>query len=117
MSWWRRWFGLHPVEMLVHFTVGGFLIGAAASVAGNMADAVGLLVSAGVLAAYGWRRHRAIAALPPVESISGEVRLAELEAHGDEIHDLRGRMAELEERLDFAERLLSRQAESHQLEP
>lgn len=114
MNWWKRWFGLHPVEMLVHFSIGGFLIAAVGTASRN--DTAALLATAAVLAAYAWRRHRAVTALPPAGSVSGEVRAAELEAQAEELHDLRGRVAELEERLDFAERLLARQGELPRLE-
>lgn len=110
MNRWRRWFGLHPVEMLIHFAVGGLLIVAVGDAAKH--DVFPLLTSAGVLGAYAWRRQRAVAALPPVTSNSGEVRAAELEAQADEIHDLHMRLAELEERVDFAERLLAKQADT-----
>jgi hypothetical protein len=78
-------------------------------------DVFPLFTAAAMLAAYAWRRHRAIAALPPAGGNSGEVRLAELDAQAEELHDLRGRVAELEERLDFAERLLAKQADPSQL--
>lgn len=114
MNWWRRWFGLHPVDMVVHFAVGGFLIGVMANLPEPQADPLALLMAAGVLAAYAWRRQRAVATLPVAGVNSGEVRLADLDAQAEEIHDLRGRMAELEERLDFAERLLAKQADAPQ---
>ena len=112
MNWWRRWFGLDPVDFVVHFGIGGFLIGMAAEMSKD--DVFSLFTAAAMLAAYAWRRHRAVAALPAVGSTSGEVRVAELEAQAEEIHDLRARMAELEERVDFAERLLAKQADSPQ---
>lgn len=108
MNWWRRWFGLDPVDLVVHFAIGGFLIGVVANVREPEADILSLLMAAGVLVVYAWRRRRALGALGPMGLISGEVRIAELDAQAEEIHDLRVRMAELEERQDFSERLLAR---------
>jgi hypothetical protein len=113
MNWWKRTFGLHPVDMAFHFLIGGFLVGALGEASKN--DSIILLGIAGMFAAYAWRRQRAIAALPAAGMISGEVRLDELQAQGDELHDLRGRVLELEERVDFAERMLARQVEMEKL--
>jgi len=113
MDWWKRTFGLHPVDMAFHFLIGGFLVGALGEASGN--DSIILLGIAGMLGAYVWRRQRAIAELPAAGMTSGEVRLDEFHAQAEELHDLRGRMIELEERVDFAERLLARQAEMDKL--
>lgn len=113
MNWWRRTFGLHPLDMVVHFVIGGFLVGALGEASRN--DSIIMLGIAGIFAAYAWRRNRAIAALPAAGMTSGEVRLDEFHAQAEELHELRGRMIELEERVDFAERLLARQAEMEKL--
>jgi hypothetical protein len=47
--------------------------------------------------------------------IRGGTRPAEDSAHVAEVEDLRGRLAEVEERLDFAERLLAQTREADQL--
>ena len=47
--------------------------------------------------------------------IRGNARTAEDPAHVAEVEDLRGRLAEVEERLDFAERLLAQAREADQL--
>jgi F0F1-type ATP synthase membrane subunit b/b' len=47
--------------------------------------------------------------------IRGATRTAEDPAHVAEVEDLRGRLAEVEERLDFAERLLAQAREADQL--
>lgn len=113
MEWWKRAFGLHPVDMVVHFMAGGFLAAALGDASRN--DAVISLTIAAMFGLYAWRRHRAIAALPAAGMTSGEVRLDEFHAQAEELHELRGRMIELEERVDFAERLLARQAEMEKL--
>jgi len=115
MDWWKRTFGLHPVDFIIHFVAGGFLVGALADVAHN--DSIAMLTTAVLLGSYAWRRQRAIAMLPAGGGMtSGEVRFAELEAQGEELHEVRTRMAELEERLDFAERLLAQQRDPAQIE-
>lgn len=47
--------------------------------------------------------------------IRGGARTAENAAHVAEMDDVRGRLAEVEERLDFAERLLAQAREADQL--
>ena len=47
--------------------------------------------------------------------IRGVSRTAEDTAHAAELDEVRGRLAEVEERLDFAERLLARAREADQL--
>lgn len=114
MEWWRRTFGLDPIDFILHFLVGGLVVGGLADASRN--DTVGLIGTAALFALYAWRRQRAIRALPAGAGYSsGEVRLAELDAQAEELHELRTRFAELEERLDFTERLLARQAEPSQL--
>jgi hypothetical protein len=113
MNWWKRTFGLHPVDIIVHFVAGSFLVAAFGEASNN--DAIIALGIAGMFAAYAWRRQRAIAALPAVGMTSGEERLDEFHAQAEELHDLRGRVMELEERVDFAERLLARQSELEKL--
>ena len=47
--------------------------------------------------------------------LGGEARAIEFEAQAEELHDLRGRLAELEERVDFAERMLAQSRERESL--
>jgi hypothetical protein len=80
--------------------------------AGNRDDVVIPLTLAAGTVLFEWRRRRALAAQPPVGLTTGEVqeeRLDEMEAHLAELDLLHTRVAELEERLDFSERLLARQ--------
>lgn len=113
MDWWRRTFGLHPVDLIIHFVAGGFIVAALGDASKN--DAVAMVATAGLFALYAWRRQRALARLPAVGMTSGEVRMAELETQAEELHELRTRMAELEERLDFTERMLAQVREPEQL--
>lgn len=71
------------------------------------------LVSLLILA---WRRRRGLATMPPEST--GELdaaRVYELEARLAELEVLQERFLELEERVDFAERLLARGAEAQKL--
>jgi hypothetical protein len=113
MAWWRRTFGLHPIDVIAHFVVGGFLLGALDE--WQHTDAITLVGVAAMFGLFAWRRHRALAALPPEGMTSGEVKLAELDAQAEELHEMRTRVAELEERVDFAERMLAKQREPEQL--
>jgi hypothetical protein len=71
-------------------------------------------VMAGVsLAILGFRRHRALQRAGTAGVTSGEmaaVRLEDIEQRLAELESTQARMAELEERLDFAERMLAREA-------
>lgn len=65
---------------------------------------------------FGVRRHFGLKHLPP--ATSGEIaeeRMAELEARVGEMDLLHDRVHELEERLDFAERLLAQVREPERL--
>lgn len=114
-EWWKRAFGLDPVDFILHFLIGGLVVGGLADASQN--DVVGMVGSAALFAVYAWRRQRALAALPAggMGYSSGEVKLAELDAQAEELHELRGRLAELEERLDFTERMLAKSREPEQL--
>ena len=113
MNGWKRVFGLDPVDMVIHLMVASFLVAALGEATRN--DTVALLTAAAGLLAYAWRRQRALGTMAATGLTSGEVKLAELDAQAEELHELRGRMAELEERLDFTERLLAQQREPEQL--
>lgn len=66
---------------------------------------------------FEWRRRRALARGPVEGLTTGEVhleRMEELEQRVAEVEILHARVAELEERLDFSERLLVQQTEQRQ---
>src|SRR5258705_10222703 len=98
MTWWRRTFGLHPIDAIAHFVIGGFLLGALDE--WQHTDAITLLGVAAMFGLFVWRRQLALAKLP-AGMTSGEVKLAELDAQAEELPDLRTRVGELGERLDF----------------
>lgn len=109
----KRALGLDWFDLLVHVGITGMLMIVVASAShdpdidGAMAAVVAC--SLGLLA---WRRSRALKRQPALTT--GEVqadRLAQLEDRLAELEQTQSRVIELEERLDFAERLLVRQRE------
>jgi hypothetical protein len=74
-------------------------------------DVVIPLVFAGSAVLFEWRRRKALREQGPVGLTSGEVaahRLADVEDRMAELDLLQARIMELEERVDFSERLLAR---------
>ena len=112
-TWWKQQFGLSPVELVLYFVTGGFAVAALGNASAN--DSIALLGMAVMVGGYAWLRQRALARHPATGMTSGEVRLAELETQAEELHELRTRVAELEERLDFTERMLAQQRDPAQI--
>lgn len=109
----KRTIGLDWFDLLVHVGITGMvmiIVGTAAHGPGDggaIAAVVG--ISLGVLA---WRRSRALRHRQP--ETPGEVqaeRIAVMEDRVAELEQLQVQVMELEERLDFTERLLVRQRE------
>lgn len=115
----KKYVGLDVLDLAIHFGVSVAVTVVLASMAGpgtgeEAAVAVGFGLSLVVLA---WRRNRALAAAR-TEWSTGEVqaeRIAELEHRVAELELGQGRILELEERLDFTERLLTRQRDADRL--
>ncbi len=79
--------------------------------AGSADDVVVPLTLAGSAVLFEWRRRKALREQGPVGLTSGEAaahRLADVEDRVAEIDTLHARIMELEERVDFSERLLAR---------
>ncbi len=117
MSWIRRAFGLDGIDLAIHagVTVAAVAVGAQFFSHGA-AWALIAAVGGASLVALGVRRHFALRALPPASS--GEFtaeRLAEVEARLEALEGEGRRLYELEERLDFAERLLAQAREPERL--
>lgn len=112
----KRYVGLDFIDLLIHAGVTGavmVLLGSLAVPTEEAGVAIGFGLS---MVALAWRRARALREAPA--SVSGEVpaeRVMILEERVAELEAQQGRMLELEERLDFAERLLSRQREQPRL--
>ena len=110
MSRIERAFGIDGLDLAIHVgvTVCLMVLGYQATTNGNgptMVAALSLLVL-GIRRKLGVRRAQT--------AILGEAeaeRLAELEGRLAEVEQMHGRLVELEERLDFAERLLAQSRE------
>lgn len=117
MSWARRIFGLDGVDLLIHFGVTFAILLVGSSIWQGPENEIMLATVSGLsLVALGIRRKLALRHAPPLSS--GEYtseRIAELEARMMELEQAQGRILELEERLDFAERLLARPRETERL--
>ena len=115
-SFFRRTVGLDFVDLAIHAGVTFFLM-VLAEEASDVNNGVGVaLVGAVSFVVLGVRRHLALQKMPlqsPAEL--SEARMAELEARLSEAGDLEFRVQELEERLDFAERLLAQHREPERL--
>lgn len=112
----RSTFGIDGFDLTIHLLVTFFAIMVLGPVMElNPGIALGAvpMVSLLVLA---WRRRQGLAALGPEATDEVEAaRVYELEARVAELEALQERFLELEERVDFAERLLARDAEAQKL--
>ena len=116
MSRIKRIFGLDGVDLMIHFGVTFFLMILAESATQNEAGIA--FVGAASLVLLGVRRQIALKRMPA--ETTGEValeRLADMELRLGDVEVLNIRVQELEERLDFTERLLAQaRAEPARLE-
>lgn len=105
--------GLDWFDLVVHFGITMMLMIVAGSAAtGGHQEVPISLVVAGSLGLLAWRRQRAIRR--GIVVASGEYqseRVAELEHRVAQLEAEQGRVLELEERIDFAERLLTQYRE------
>jgi hypothetical protein len=111
----KRAIGLDWFDLVIQVGITGMIMIIADSASQGQSEgaiAAVVAVSLGILA---WRRSRA---LKRMGSETGEVqldRLQELDSRVTELEIQQGRMLELEERLDFAERLLAQQRDPSRL--
>jgi hypothetical protein len=117
VSWIRRTVGLDGVDLLIHAGVTFSIMAIGSSLWSHEDAEIMLATVSGVsFVVLGIRRHLALRKLPP--DTTGELaaeRIAELEARVVELEQTEVRMMELEERLDFAERLLAQAREPERL--
>jgi hypothetical protein len=112
----KKYVGLDLLDVLIHVgvTIAGAVLLASMAVPDEEA---GVAIAFGAsLVALAWRRKRALAAAP--EFSTGEVqaeRILDLEARVADLEQVQARVLELEERLDFTERLLTRQRDAGRL--
>ena len=111
---WRRIFGVDLVEMTI-WAAASFLT--TLMVVEYYHDRMpGFAAALLLLLAFGARRHAALKTLPPDGETSGSWRMADVDSRLAELEAMQTRVAELEERVDFAERLLARQVEAPKVE-
>jgi hypothetical protein len=110
VSGFRKLMGIDGIDFLIHV----FVTICLAVVADSAAEPHSDVLVAGTLAlsalALAVRRQRGLRRLAAEDYSSGEaaaIRAAQLEHRVLELESVQARMAELEERLDFAERLLT----------
>ena len=109
----RTWFGIDRFEVVIQALV-TFAVGALAGNApGRTADYAVSAVIVSSLLFLAWRRRKALSAEPEIEGSSE--RMEDLEYRVADLEQAQQRVLELEERLDFAERLLARQRSAEQL--
>lgn len=107
----KRYVGLDLLDLVIH---AGVTIGLAAALAeASRPDpevAVGFVVAAS-FTVLAWRRARALKMAAPTDDLALAERVSELEACVSDLQATQARTLELEERLDFAERMLVQQRE------
>lgn len=112
----RSTFGIDGFDLTIHLLVTFFAImvfGPVMELNPGVALAVVPMISLLVLA---WRRKQGLAAAGPEAPEQAEsARMYELELRVAELEALQERFMELEERVDFAERLLARDADAQRL--
>ncbi|HTO72932.1 MAG TPA: hypothetical protein VMJ30_03890 [Gemmatimonadales bacterium] len=111
-----RIIGLDWFEVVVHIgaTIAAAVVGSTLF-NGPDGDIAVAVVLGSSLVLLGWRRQRALASIREMPTDPG--RADELELRLGELELLHDRVAELEERLDFTERMLARQKEQEHLSP
>lgn len=114
----KRYFGIDFIDLLIQFGITVALGVMAASVM-TPHEEVGVgFVVASSFAVLAWRRTRALKHLPEAgRSERNQDRIAELEQRVAELEYGQGRLVELEERVDFQERLMVRQRDELRLAP
>lgn len=109
----KKYVGLDLLDLAIHAGVSF----AAMVALGNMTqpdDEIGVAFGfAASLVVLAWRRNRALRNAPPVTTGEAQAeRVAMLEDRLADLEAQQGRVLELEERVDFAERMLARQREA-----
>jgi len=120
VSWVRKVVGLDGVDIVIQAGVTMFAMIMAGSSIGPNPEMLVAGVGAASLVVLGVRRHFALKRGPRdgIGEITGEVisdRLADVDARLGEIDAMNYRVHELEERLDFTERLLAQAREPERL--
>ncbi|MBM4188598.1 MAG: hypothetical protein FJ206_14940 [Gemmatimonadetes bacterium] len=113
MSVVKKHLGIDLVDLAIHVFVTGLAMAFVNEIVlGPDADAIALTITAASALLFAWRRQRGLkrAASSPTGLTTGQMEAARIEELEQRLADLEAgqlRVAELEERLDFAERLLA----------
>lgn len=109
----RKLFGIDLFEVVIQAVVTIALIAIAGDLPGRTGEVLGTGVGIASLLLLAWRRKRAMRGEPDADQ-PGE-RMEDLEYRVTDLENAQQRVLELEERLDFAERLLARHREPESL--
>ena len=113
MNWFKRSFGLDVVDVLIQAAVTGLAMGFIDSTAPRPASEGMMMLAAGAsVIVFAVRRHRALLRMgqEPIGLTTGQMaaeRIEELESRVAHLESAETRLIELEERLDFTERMLA----------
>ena len=119
MNWWKRSFGVDVFDTIVHVGITFALMVLVEAKAQQAEPVTATAIVSAVL--FSIRRYFALKKMRQSGELSGETTTGvhlklDTEARLQDLEALYGRVAELEERLDFAERLLAKQEEAPRLE-
>jgi hypothetical protein len=103
----RKLFGIDLFEVVIQAVITIAILAISADMPGRTGEVMGTAVAVSSLLFLAWRRKRAMGAEPDADQ-PGE-RMEDLEYRVADLENAQQRVLELEERLDFAERLLARQ--------
>lgn len=115
MSWFRRHLGLDFFDLAIQAVLTGLAMGFVDNLGPRSRASEGLmfLVAGSSIALLAWRRQRTLSRLaadPSVGLTTGQMaaaRIEELESRVAQLEGTETRILELEERLDFTERMLA----------
>jgi hypothetical protein len=114
LSTWRRVVGLDFINTALVVAGSSILVIFVGELTGSGELALGSMALC--LLGFGILRHYALRALPGESETSGSWRMADVEARLVELEAMSSRIAELEERVDFSERLLAERRQPAQIE-
>jgi hypothetical protein len=109
----KKWFGLDRFEVIIQILATIPAMAAAGSLPSPASDILVSSVLATSLIVLAWRRRRALA--NPDADVGELDRVEDLEYRVADLETAQQRILKLEERLDFAERLLTRQRQQDQI--
>ncbi len=115
MSFFRKHLGLDFVDLVIQVVLTGIAMGFVSAVgpSGRATEGLMILLAGGSVAVFALRRQRGLSRLaadPSVGLTTGQMaatRIEELEGRVAELEATEARLLELEERLDFTERMLA----------